>query len=230
MTARRNAKISEKSQGGKTVTCVRCSGEIQPYAGRAVALLSGVYAHHPGKCQDRAEQAAKAHAWSQDTMFGWLCAHVEPSYTGRAPECCHVTGGDREEFAEHMKSHGKRPLTTEPVIRLRAKPAAAQRQVPRVPAFKRITWTQRHYADWQPGIGNERLPDTEHAGQFWANGPEANTVIVLEDRRSQGLPNRLVTLYLDGSGKLTPDWSAAKSSRRDAKRAAAGANFHQARP
>jgi hypothetical protein len=185
-----------------------------------VSLLSGVYAHQPGKCADRAEQSATAHSYAQDTLFGWSCAHVEPSYDGRAPECCRVAGGDRAEYAEHMRGHGARMLTTEPMIRLRSKPAASQRQAPRVPAFKRVSWTQHHYAEWQAGMGNERLADTQHVGQFWANGAEANTVIVIEDRRAVGLPNRLVTLYLDGAGNLVPDWSAAKSSRRDANRVA----------
>jgi len=39
MTSKRNAKISTSSQGGKVVPCVRCKGDIQPYAGRAVSLI-----------------------------------------------------------------------------------------------------------------------------------------------------------------------------------------------
>ena len=220
MSTKRNAKISTSSQGGKVVQCVRCNGDIQPYAGRAVSLIGSHYAHHEGQCADRGSREAAMHETAQLELFAWSCGHVEPSYSGNAPTVCDVAGSDRAEYAAHMKAHGKRMLSTEPLIKLRKSAPAAPRQAPRVPAFKRISWTVRHYADWQPGIGNERLADTQHVGQFWANGAEANTVIVIEDRRRQGLPNRLVTLYLDGNGQLVPDWSEAKSSRREANRIA----------
>jgi hypothetical protein len=220
MSSKRTAKISDKSQGGKTVPCVRCKGDIQPYAGRAVSLIGSHYAHHPGQCADRGARESAMHQTAQLELFAWSCAHVEPSYTGNAPAVCDVAGSDRAEYVEHMRGHGKRMLSTEPMIKLRKTAPAAPRQTPRVPAFKRITWTVRHYADWQPGIGNERLADTNHVGQFWANGAEPNTVIVIEDRRRAGLPNRLVTLYLNGDGSLTADWSEAKSSRREANRIA----------
>jgi len=160
------------------------------------------------------------HETAQLELFAWSCGKVEPSYDGNPPAVCDVAGSDRGEYVSHMKAHGLRTMTTEPMIKLRKTAPAAPRQAPRVPAFKRISWTVRHYAEWQPGIGNERLADTQHVGQFWANGAEANTVIVIEDRRRQGLPNRLVTLYLDGNGQLVPDWSEAKSSRREANRIA----------
>ena len=221
MSTKTNAKISTSSQGSKTVPCVRCQGDIQPYAGRAVSLLSGVFAHHPGKCADRPARTAAMHQTAQLELFAWHCDHIEPSFDGRAPVTCIAAGSDRAEYVSHMRGHGKRTLTTEPLIKLRSKVPAAQRQTPRVPAFKRVTWTQRHYSDWQPGVGQERLPDTHHVAQFWANGAEANTVVVIEDRRAARMPNRLVTLYLDGAGQLVPDWTDAKSSRRDANRRAA---------
>ncbi len=220
MTSKRNAKLSDKSQGGKTVPCVRCKGEIAPYAGRAVSLIGSFYAHHEGQCADRSAREADMHQTAQLELFAWSCGKIEPSYDGMPPAVCDVAGSDRTEYVSHMKAHGARTLTTEPTIKLRKSAPAAQRQAPRVPAFKRITWTQRHYADWRPGIGNERLADTQHVAQFWSNGAEANTVVVCEDRRSAGLPNRLVTLYLDGAGNLVPDWSEAKCSRRDASRVA----------
>ena len=43
-------------------------------------------------------------------------------------------------------------------------------------------------------------------------------MIVIEDMRGTGRPNRLVTLYLRADGTLTPDWSDAGSSRREANR------------
>jgi hypothetical protein len=220
MSAKRNAKLSTSSQGGKSVPCVRCKSEIQPYAGRAVSLIGNHFAHHEGKCADRGAREAAMHATAQLELFAWSCGHVEPSYDGKPPAVCDVAGSDRAEYEQHMRDHGKRMLAAEPMIRLRKSVPAAPRQSPRVPAFKRITWTVRHYADWQPGVGNERLADTQHVGQFWSNGAEPNTVIVIEDRRAAGLPNRLVTLYLDGAGQLVPDWSDAKSSRRDANRTA----------
>jgi len=61
----KSSKISTSSQGGKPVQCVRCSGEIQPYAGRAVSLIGSHYAHHEGQCVDRAERVAAMHATAQ---------------------------------------------------------------------------------------------------------------------------------------------------------------------
>ncbi len=216
----KRTEIKAQSQGGKVVACVRCRGDIQPYAGRAVSLIGNHYSHHPGQCVDRSARETAMHDAAQLELFAWSCGHVKPSYDGGPPAVCDVAGSDRAEYAAHMRDHGKRTLTAEPIIMLRAKAPAAQRQAPRVPAFKRITWTERHYCAWQPSVGNERLPDTQHVGQYWANGPEANTVVVIEDMRSKGLPNRLVTLYVDGAGHLVPDWSDAKSSRRDANRVA----------
>jgi hypothetical protein len=38
------------SQGAKVVQCVQCQGDIPPFAGRLVSLVSKRYAHHPGQC------------------------------------------------------------------------------------------------------------------------------------------------------------------------------------
>jgi hypothetical protein len=222
------AEMCEKhgSQGGKAVTCVRCSTDIPPYAGRRVAAYSDRYAHHPGQCADaQRRQDTLRSVTDQPGLFAWQCTHIEPG--DMAPVICSEASGNRGDYAQHMRGHGAQQLhPTQPIIRLRKSVPAAKRQVPAVPAFKRIEWTERHYADWQPGIGNERLPDTEHRGQFWANGPDAHSVIVIEDMRGTGRPNRLVTLYLDASGQLVADWSDAKHSRRDANRAERDRKFY----
>jgi hypothetical protein len=123
-----------------------------------------------------------------------------------------VSGWDVAEYAAHAKSHGARQInpTVKP-IRLRRKAPAARRQTPNVPPFKRVTWTEQHYN----GPAHHGPADyvTEHRGQFWANGAGQYEVIVIEDRRSAGLPNRLISLYLDGFGGLSTDYSKAKSDR-----------------
>ncbi len=215
MTSKRNAKISDKSQGGKPVQCVRCSGEIEPYAGRAVSLLSGVFAHHPGKCADRAEQTALARSWAQDTLFGWSCAHVEPSYDGRAPQCCRVIGGDRAEFTEHMKSHGAKPLTAPAMIRLHKNPPAAKLAAMVVPnPFKMLAWVE-HY-----GTGAERTEVTRR-GQYWSNGEYPHAVwVITHTPAGSGIRPELVQVYLRADGTATRDWSDASVSRREGNRRA----------
>ena len=209
---------SRGSQGGKVVRCVRCGGDIPPYAGRKVAELRETYAHHAGQCQDHGERIATLRKVAQQAMFAWECTHIEPGST--EPEICSIAGTKPTAYLEHMKrEHGATQLhPTVAPIRLRKGVPAAARQAPRVAPFKRIEWAERHYAEWQPGTGNERLPDTQHRGQFWANGDVPHSVIVIEDMRGTGRPNRLVTLYLRADGTLTPDWSDAGSSRREANR------------
>jgi hypothetical protein len=209
------------SQGDKTVRCARCKGHIEPYAGVRVAELRETYVHHPGKCQDSAERSATLRKVAQQAMFAWECSHAEPGVT--EPEICSIAGMGHESeqaYLEHFRrEHGATPVkpTVQP-IRLRKGVPHAPRQAPRVMPFKRIEWTEHHYAEWKPGVGNERLADTHHRGQFWANGPDAHSVIVIEDRRAVGLPNVLKTLYLDANGTLTADWSDARSDRREANR------------
>jgi hypothetical protein len=189
------------SQGAKVVRCVRCGGNIQPYAGRRVAAYSDRYAHHWGQCQDQAEREAALRQVAEQTEFAWECRHVESGST--EAELCNVAGmglDSEATYRKHIADHGKRELKpTVAPIKLRRKPPAAKGQVPNVPPFKRIVWTQ----DGQ-----------EHRGQFWANGAGQYEVIAIEDRRHLGLSNRLVTLYLDGQGNLSPDYSAAKSDRK----------------
>jgi hypothetical protein len=208
------------SQGGKTATCVRCETEIQPYAGRRVAWLSEIYAHHPGQCPDADDRRALVRKLAQDdgALFAWRCDHIEPG-TDR-PGMCGITSTDRADYAAHARGHGATQLapSVKPV-KLRKGVPAAPRVAPIVPPFKRIEWTQDHYGEWKPPEdGGQPHWTTHHRGQFWSNGEAPHSVVVIEDMRAAGLPNRLVTLYLDGAGKLTPDWSAAKWSRREANR------------
>src|SRR5271169_4176846 len=85
------------SNGSKPATCVRCKGEIQPYAGRPVALISGHYAHHPGQCQDTAEREARVRQLAGQTSFAGECARVEPGSC--EPEICGIAGMDRASLA-----------------------------------------------------------------------------------------------------------------------------------
>jgi hypothetical protein len=206
------------SQGGKVVQCVRCKGDIPPYAGRKVAAYRDAYAHHPGQCTDAEERSVTLRKVAQQAMFAWECTHIEPGST--EPDICSIAGTEPTVYIEHMRrSHGATQLhPTVPPIRLRKGVPAAPRQAPNVPPFKRLTWTEEHAGPWSPQ-GQERWT-TEHRGQFWSNGPVPHSVIAIEDMRGTGLPNRLVTLYLRADGSVTPDWSAAKRDRREAKRPA----------
>ena len=218
---------SRGSQGGKVVRCVRCGGDIPPYAGRKVAELRETYAHHPGQCQDHDERTATLRKVAQQSMFAWECVHIEPGTT--QPEICSIAGTETTAYTEHMRrEHGATQLhPTMSPIKLRKGIPAAARQAPIVPPFKRLAWTEKHAARWSPE-GQETWT-TEHRGQFWANGPEPHSVIAIEDMRGTGRPNRLVTLYVRADGSVTPDWSSAKHNRREANAAAKRAAGRTAR-
>lgn len=239
MARQTSAEVCKRhgSQGAKVVRCIRCGGDIPEYAGRRVAELRETYAHHPGQCQDTHERQAAVRQVAGQASFAWECRTVAPGVT--EPDICSIAGMGRESaeaYLEHFRSeHGATALKpTVPPIRLRKIVPAAPRQAPRVAPFKRITWTQTHQQmtsetgspyggpTWETTV-------TEHRGQFWSNGPDAHSVIVIEDRRAAGLPNRLVTLYQDSSGKLTADWSSAKSDRRDANRRERDRQFYAER-
>ena len=225
-------KIAEQckrhgSQGSKVVSCVRCRGDIQPYAGRRVAAYRDVYAHHAGQCADTSTREATTRSLAdQPGLFAWSCTHVEVA--GDLPMVCNAGSGDRAEYAEHMHGHGATELRPAvPPIKLRRKPGAGQRQAPRVPAFKRFTWqtteqvpTGENWPAEQGGGPRYRELATDHRGQFWCNGADANSVVVIEDMRAAGLPNRLVTVYVRGDGSVTSNWSDAKRSRSAANRVA----------
>jgi hypothetical protein len=215
------------SQGGKVVQCIRCKGDIPPYAGRKVAELRETYAHHPGQCTDAGERAGTLRKVAQQSMFAWECTHIEAG--SAAPEICSIAGTEPTAYIEHMRrEHGATQLhPTVAPVRLRKGAPAAARQAPTVPPFKRLEWTETHAGPWSPE-GQETWT-TEHRGQFWANGPGPYSVITIEDMRGTGRPNRLVTLYVRADGSLTPDWSAAKHSRREANAAAKRAAERSAR-
>jgi hypothetical protein len=224
------------SQGDKTVRCAKCKGDIPPYAGVKVAELRETYVHHPGQCADAAERAETLRKVAQQAMFAWDCSHVQPGVT--EPEICSIAGMGRESadaYLEHFRrEHGATVLKpTVAPVRLRKGAAAAPRQAPRVPPFKRTEWeTTEHFPTGETGEHGQPLyreVTSRHRGQFWCNAAEANAVVVIEDRRSQGLPNVLTTLYLDASGKLTADWSAARSDRREAGRRERDRKFYAER-
>jgi hypothetical protein len=214
-------KTRNGSQGGKVVTCVRCSGDIQPYAGREVA--DNRYAHHPGQCSDvAARDAATRQLAGQGALFAWRCDHIEPG-AALGPRICSELGTDKAAYAAHMKAHGMTPLTSAAgPVKLRKRPPAAPRVAPLVPAFKQLHWHEVKYGEWQAGIGNPVIGECERRGQYWANaGPNSVWVIPLERApwESTSRPPAPVELYLTGiPGRYTTDWSAAKRDRREAKR------------
>ena len=204
-----------ESQGDKVVTCVRCQGEIQPYAGRSVALIRGQYAHQPGQCKDQAaREAAVRQLAGQGTLFGWRCDHIEPGdVTGYV---CAESGTDRRGYVTHMAGHGKRLPSGAPRIRLRKTAPAAGLPKLEVPVFKFATWTERTYAEWVAGVGNELIAERTRRGQFWAESDQPHCYWYMPLDASDRQP---VRLYARGDGTMTRDWSEAASSRRDANRA-----------
>lgn len=213
------------SQGGKVVRCIRCRGDIPEYAGRAVALYGAAFAHHPGKCTDQAEREAGVRSVAVQTTFGWSCAHVEPGSC--EPDVCSIGGAERTAYVDHMRrAHGAtmlRPSVDK--IKLHKAGPAAKRQAPVVERpFKRLTWSQTHtFRTGDPdsiyGVKVETTV-TEHTGQYWSAGETAHSLWAIEDMRSTGQANRLVQLYVMADGSVTPDWSAAASSRRTANASA----------
>jgi hypothetical protein len=208
------ATISDQpaSQGAKVVQCCRCRTDIQPYAGRRVALLDR-FAHQSGACSMPSSRPQVA---LQGALpFSWSCHRIEVGAT--EPTICDVAGSDPVEYSAHMRAaHGAHPLKpSTPKIKLRkTAPAVSQAALP-VKPFKLVSWTETHHGEWSAEHGQPKWT-TSHRGQFWAMGAEANSVFVVEDLRQSGRPNRIVTLWLDGSGSLTADWVLAKHSRHDA--------------
>ena len=150
------------------------------------------------------------------TSFAWTCDKITPSeHKYGEPTVCNVAGAERTAYALHMSEvHGKTALKPPARIRLRKTAPAARRQPPRVPPFKRYLWTTTDEHTGQAA---------EHRGQFWANGPVARSVIVIEDCRPE--PNRLVTLWLAADGTLSagyiPGQGAGQEEPESASEAAA---------
>ena len=210
------ASISDQqrptSQGAKVVQCCRCRTDIQPYAGRRVALLDR-FAHQSGACSMPSSRPQVA---LQGALpFSWSCHRIEVGATD--PVICDIAGSDPIEYSQHMRTaHAAHPLKpSTPKIKLRFSTPNAKLPAAEVPApLKRLEWTEKHYSEWQAGVG-QTCTETQYRGQFWGNaGPHEVWAIV--DMRGKGQPNKLVKLYVDGSGGVTPDWSGAASSRRSA--------------
>jgi hypothetical protein len=196
------------SNGSKVVQCVSCHGDIQPYSGRPVALIGSKYAHHPGQCVDHAERAAQVRdKATQGELFAWTCRHVEPASVN--PVVCDEFGTDRDEYVRHMTGHGLKPLKTAAPIRLRKKAPAASLAKPIVNPFKFLQWTEN---------------GTERRGQYWADGPDPQSVWVVPLQpapwEAPGRPTKPVLLYSHGDGSWSTDFSRAKWDRRDANRRA----------
>ena len=190
---------SRGSQGNKTVQCVACHGDIAPYAGRPVNLLSNRYAHHSGQCVDRAERSAAVHELiGQGELFAWSCRHVEPA--GDIPCVCDELGTDRAEYEAHIRAHGATALKVAAPVRLRKIAPAAKLPKLDFSPFKYITWTER---------------EVSRRGQFWSltEAPHGVWVITFDTRE-------LVELYRDGEGNWTRNWSDAAASRREGNRRA----------
>ena len=88
--------------------------------------------------------------------------------------------------------------------------------------MKYLTWTERRYGDWQPGIGNPLIGEATRRGQFWSEGPYPHSVWVLPFEpapwESTSRPAVPVTLFIIEPGHYTTDWSEAKRGRREASR------------
>jgi hypothetical protein len=216
-----DALAKRGSQGGRIVPCVQCGGDIQPHAGRRVAEYADRYAHHPGQCRDTQSRAANvSSAARQGELFAWSCRMVE---TGETPVVCDAGGTDRAEYTSHMHAHGlkgyqsdyKRP-------RLGKRAPAARLGKPSVDPLGDITWHQVIYGEWQAGVGNPVLWESDRSGQYWSEGPDAHSIWVVPFTpatwETPGKPAKPVCLYAHGDGTWSADWSRAQSDRRDANR------------
>lgn len=232
-----------RSNGGKAAQCVKCSQEIQPYAGRALSLYGSSFAHHAGQCPDAGERAASVRTMAQASLFAWSCGRAEPAEYDAGVKRCDVSGTDAGTLADHMRGHGMTPLPLPAMITLRRKPPAARLARAAIPSpFKTLRWDRvRDLAVCEcshgPGHHDGYLRACQHCpctsyrhadperipmrGQYWSDGPVANSVIAITyTPYGSGITPELVTLYLQGDGSLTEDWSAAKWSRRRANDAA----------
>ena len=184
------------------------------------------------------------HHTAQLELFAWSCGKIEPSYNGNPPAVCDVAGSDRAEYVSHMKAHGARTLTTEPMIKLRKSAPVAKLSAPNVPPFKMLTWTRTStsqgmcgcgHGGWEHGpescsqcaclLASWRVPPlvttTERRGQYWSNGADPHSIwVITHTAPGSGIKPELVRLYVNADGTVTEDWSAAKSSRRGANRIA----------
>jgi hypothetical protein len=223
-----NVKITDQlkrhgSQGSKVVQCVVCRGDIQPYAGRPVSLVSKRYAHHPGQCLDESERAVQLRELAgQGELFAWQCRHVEPA--ADMPAVCNATGTDRAECEAHMRNHGATALTEYRPIRLRKSAPAARLAKPAVNPFKWLTWHETLYGQWEAGVGNPVIGEADRKGQYWSDGPDPHSVWVVPLQPApwepKDQPAKPVLLHSHGDGTWSTDWSRAKYDRRDANRKA----------
>jgi hypothetical protein len=215
------------SQGAKVVRCVRCSGDIQPFAGRKVSELREQYVHQPGQCTDHAQTLSDLHTLAGQRGFAWACQHVSPGVS--EPEICSLAGmglESAETYREHFKrEHGATELHQPCMIKLRKKAAAPKfSPVELASIFKRIVWTSSvdvtvDDPEMPYGKRSERLV-AEHRGQFWSAGDGPHSVWAIEDLRGTGRPNQLVQVYSHGDGTWSEDWSRAGWDRKRANRAA----------
>lgn len=210
------------SQGGKVVQCAACKGDIQPYAGRLVTTLSKRYAHHPGQCPDAGSRSVTVRDMGRrGELFGWSCRKVEPA--ADIPSVCDETGTDRAAYTAHMAAHGLKAPDWRP-MRRRKTTTTARLPKPAVNVFKYVHWHEVKLGEWQAGIGNPVLGETDRRGQYWseADHPHSIWVVPLEVApwEPKDRPARAVQLYDHGDGHWSTDWSAAKWARRGANRRA----------
>ena len=177
-----SAELAKRgSQGRKTVPCVRCQGEIQPYAGVRVTLYAERYAHHPGQCRDAGEcSVSVSDAARQGTLFAWTCRKVEPAQGDNAA-VCDSHGTDRAEYERHMSDvHGlKHGLSDYKPIRLRRRAPAASLPKPSTDVHSAITWHEVIRGEWQAGVGNPILSERDRSGQYWSEGADPHSVWVV---------------------------------------------------
>jgi hypothetical protein len=212
------SKTTDRPSNTSETECQKCLGRIAPHAGWRVSAYGSRYVHHAGQCIDRRELESDLHKLAlQTTLFASSCRRINPDAKYDDMAVCEFSTTDRAAHVEHCRrEHGAHPLKpSTPRIRLRKSVPVATREALPVKPCKSVLWTETHHGEWTAEHGQPSWT-TSHRGQFWAMGSEANSVYVIEDLRQAGRPNRIVTLWLDGSGALVSSWSDAKHSRHDA--------------
>ena len=170
-------------------------------------------------------------ALRQGELFAWSCRKVTPA--AEIPQVCDETGTDPAAYAAHMAVHGlKAPATDYRPIRLRRGVPAARLAKPSVNPLKFVRWHETKLGEWQAGIGNPVIGESDRRGQYWSEADHPHSIWVIPLAPAPWEPQdqaaKPVQLYSHGNGTWSADWSGARFDRRRANSRAKDAKMFAA--